>query len=50
MPLTEAPAATAMLRPQSRFAQPVAGDLAVSCISVSPEHTNAHVLDRKSVV
>jgi len=32
-------------RPTVRFAQPVAGDLAVACVSVSPEHTNAQVYE-----
>lgn len=45
MPLPDAPATTAMLRPQPRFAQPTAGDLAVACVTVSPEHTNAHVFE-----
>lgn len=32
-------------RPQPRFAQPVAGDLAVACVAVSPEHNNAQVYE-----
>lgn len=32
-------------RPRARFAQPGAGDLAVACVSVSPEHTNAQVYE-----
>lgn len=46
MTLTDSPATVpAMLRPQQRFAQPVAGDLAVACVTVSPEHTNAQVYE-----
>lgn len=32
-------------RPQPRLAQPVAGDLAVACVAVSPEHNNAQVYE-----
>lgn len=32
-------------RPQPRFAQPLAGDLAVACVAVSPEHNNAQVYE-----
>jgi len=32
-------------RPQPRFAQPMAGDLAEACVAVSPEHTNAQVYE-----
>lgn len=39
------PLASAPLRPQIRFVQPIAGDLAVPCATVSPEHTNAYVYE-----
>lgn len=42
---THVPMATAMLRPQPRLAQSVAGDLAVACVVVSPEHTNAQIYE-----
>lgn len=38
------PAAT-FTRPQVRFTQPVAGDLAEACVTVSPEHTNAQIYE-----
>jgi len=36
---------TASWRPQVRFTQPVAGDLAQACVAVSPEHTNAQIYE-----
>ncbi|MBV8604207.1 MAG: SpoIIE family protein phosphatase [Pelomonas sp.] len=32
-------------RPEVRFSQPVAADLAQACVAVSPEHTNAQVYE-----
>lgn len=43
-PLTITPS-TAPWRPQVRFTQLVAGDLAEACVAVSPEHTNAQIYE-----
>jgi phosphoserine phosphatase RsbU/P len=37
--------ASPALRAKARIAQPVAADLAVACVTVSPEHTNAQVYE-----
>lgn len=39
------PLAAPTRRPPARFAQPVAGDLALACVSVTPEHNNAQVFE-----
>lgn len=45
MSLTDDAALRSTRPPRPRFAQSVAGDLAVACVAVTPEHTNAQVYE-----